>query len=133
MLTRKSIALPAQLSDRGHGLIENRHDRVIDCRVTLADGFGEQDAAKEMAADRPGARKKLIGSDKNNERSGDLGMNHRTIRHDGHANSINARRSIEKILAGSRRSLFQRSRNSAACTSSRYAVKRTSPECLVCT
>jgi hypothetical protein len=97
----------------------------------LADGFGEQDAAKEMAADRPDARKKFIGSDKNNVRSGSIGMNSCTIRHDGYAKSINARRGIEKILAGSRRSLFQRSRNSAACASSRYAAKRTSPEFLV--
>jgi hypothetical protein len=67
---------------------------VVDCRVTLADGFGEQDAAKEMAADRPGARKKPMGGDKNNERSGGLGMNSRTIRHDGHPKSINARRGV---------------------------------------
>ena len=50
MLARKSNAHPAQLSYRGHVLMENRHDLVVDCRVTLADGFGERDAAKDMAA-----------------------------------------------------------------------------------
>ncbi len=97
-MTRKSIALPAQLSDRGHGLIENRHDRVVDCRVTLADGFGEQDAAKEMAADRPDAQKEFIGSDKNNVRIGDLWMTTRTIRRESQPKWINARRGIEKMF-----------------------------------
>ena len=35
-----------------------------------------------------------MGGDKNNERSGGLGMNSRTIRHDGHPKSINARRGV---------------------------------------
>ena len=26
--------------------MENRHDLVVDCRVTLADGYGERDAAQ---------------------------------------------------------------------------------------
>ena len=53
LLARKSNAHPAQLSYRGHVLMENRHDLVVDCRVTLADGYGERDAAQEMAADCP--------------------------------------------------------------------------------
>jgi hypothetical protein len=67
LLARKSNAHPAQLSYRGHVLMENRDDLVVDCRVTLADGFGERDAAKEMAADHPGARRKTIGADKNDD------------------------------------------------------------------
>jgi hypothetical protein len=45
--------------------MENRHDLVVDCRVTLADGYGERDAAQEMASDRHGAHQKTIGADKN--------------------------------------------------------------------
>jgi transposase len=120
LLARKSNAHPAQLSYRGHVLMENRHDLVVDWRATLADGIGERDAAKEMAADRPGARRKTIGADKNydtkgfvaemrrlgvtphvaqnNARRGGSAIDGRTTRHDGYAKSINARRGIEKIF-----------------------------------
>jgi len=120
MLARKSNAHLAQLSYRGHVLMENRHDLVVDCRVTLADGFGERDAAKDMAADRSGARRKTIGADKNYDtkgyvaemrrlgetphvaqntaRSGGSAIDGRTTRHEGYAKSINARRGIEKIF-----------------------------------
>ena len=114
LLARKSNAHPAQLSYRGHVLMENRHDLVVDCRVTLADGFGERDAAKDMAADRPGACRKTIGPDNNYDtkgfvaemrrigvtphvaqntaRSGSSAIDGRTTRHEGYAKSINARR-----------------------------------------
>ena len=100
--------------------LENRHALVVDCRVTLADGFGERDAAKDMAAGRPGARRKTIGADKNYDtkgfvaemrrlgvtphvaqntaRSGGSAIDGRTTRHEGYAKSINARRGIEKIF-----------------------------------
>jgi hypothetical protein len=120
LLARKSNAHPAELSYRGHVLMENRHDLVVDCRVTLADGFGERDAAQEMAADCPGAHRKTIGADKgydtkgfvgemrrlgvtphvaqNTARSGGSAIDGRTTRHEGYAKSINARRGIEKIF-----------------------------------
>jgi hypothetical protein len=108
LLARKSNAHPAQLSDRGHVLMENRHDLVVDCRVSLADGFGERDAAKDMAADRPGARRKTIGADKTYDTKGFVAEMRRlgvtphvaqnTTRHEGYAKSINARRGIEKIF-----------------------------------
>jgi hypothetical protein len=100
--------------------MENRHDLVVDCRVTLADGFDERDAAQEMAADCPGAHRKTIGADKgyvtkgfvgemrrlgvtphvaqNTARSGGSAIDGRTTRHEGYAKSINARRGIEKIF-----------------------------------
>ncbi|MCS5694004.1 IS5 family transposase [Cyanobium sp. FGCU-6] len=120
LLARKSQAHPAQLSYRGHVLMENRHDLVVDCQVTLADGYGERDAAQEMAADCPGAHRKTIGADKNYDtkgfvaemrrlgvtphvaqntaRSGGSAIDGRTTRHEGYAKSINARRGIEKII-----------------------------------
>jgi len=108
------------VSYRGHVLMENRHDLVVDCRVTLADGYGERDAAQEMASDRPGAHQKTIGADKNYDtkgfvaemrrlgvtphvaqntaRSGGSAIDGRTTRHEGYDKSINARRGIEKVF-----------------------------------
>jgi hypothetical protein len=45
--------------------MDNRHALIVDCKVTQATGTGERDAAKAMAADRPGAHQKTIGADKN--------------------------------------------------------------------
>ncbi len=78
LLARKSNPHPAQLSYRGHVLMENRHDLVVDCRVTLAVaagfrgavGYGERNAAQEMAADCTGAHQKTIGADKNYDTKG---------------------------------------------------------------
>ncbi len=88
--------------------------------MTLADGYGERDAAQEMAADCGGAHQKTIGADKNYDtrgfvaemrrlgvtphvaqntaRSGGSAIDGRTTRHEGYAKSINARRGIEKIF-----------------------------------
>jgi transposase len=65
LLALKSNAHPAQLSYRGHVLMDNRHDLIVDCRVTQATGTGERVAAKKMAADLSGAHQKTIGADKN--------------------------------------------------------------------
>ena len=120
LLARKSTAHPAQPSYRGHVLMDNRHALIVDCRVTQAAGTGERDAAKAMAADRPGAHQKTIGADKNFDtkgfvaemrrigvtphvvqntaRPGGSAINGRTTRHEGYAKSINARRGIEKVF-----------------------------------
>jgi transposase len=120
LLARKSNVHPALPSYRGHVLMENRHALVVDCRVTQADGYGERDAAKEMAADLPGCHKKTIGADKNYDtrgfvaemrrigvtphvaqnagRSGGSAIDGRTTRHKGYAKSIHARRGIEKVF-----------------------------------
>jgi transposase len=120
LLDRKSNAYPAQLSNRGHVPMENCHELVVDCRVTMADGYGERDAAQEMAADCSGAHQKTIGADnnyntkgfgaemrrpvvsphvaQNTARSGGSAIDGRTTRHQGYAKSINARRGIEKIF-----------------------------------
>jgi hypothetical protein len=120
LLCRKSKAHPALPSYRGHVLMDNRHALIVDCRVTQATGTGERDAAQEMAADRPGAHQKTIGADKNYDtkgfvaemrritvtphvaqntsRPGGSAIDGRTIRHEGYAKSINARRGIEKVF-----------------------------------
>ena len=86
MLARKSKAHPAPLSYRGHGLMDNRLDLVVDCRVSQADGYGERSAAQAMVFDRPSSHQKTIGADKGK------GYDMR-----GYSKSINARRGIEKV------------------------------------
>jgi IS5 family transposase len=120
LLARKSNAHPAQPSYRGHVLMDNRHALIVDCRVTQAVGTGERDAAKAMAAALPGAHKKTLGADKNYDtkgmvaelrrigvtphvaqntnRPGGSAIDGRTTRHEGYAQSINARRGIEKVF-----------------------------------
>ena len=120
LLARKSNVHPALPSYRGHVLKENRHALVVDCRVTQADGYGERDAAKEMAADLSGRRQKTMGADKNYDthgyvaemrrigvtphvaqnagRSGGSAIDGRTTRHEGYAKSTHARRGIEKVF-----------------------------------
>jgi transposase len=120
LLARKSNAHPALPGYRGHVLMDNRHALVVDCRVTQADGYGEREAAKAMAADLPGAHQKTLGADKNYDtkgfvaemrrigvtphvaqnsgRTGGSAIDGRTTRHEGYAKSINARRGIEKVF-----------------------------------
>ena len=120
LLARKSKAHPALPSYRGHVLMDNRHDLIVDYRLTQADGYGERDAAKAMAADLAGAHQKTIGADKNYDtkgfvaemrrigvtphvaqntaRLGGSAIDGRTTRHKGYAQSINARRGIEKVF-----------------------------------
>jgi IS5 family transposase len=100
--------------------MDNRHDLIVDCRVTLADGYGEREATKAMAADLAGAHQKTIGADKNYDtkgfvaemrrigvtphvvqntaRPGGSAIDGRTTRHAGYAKSVNARRGIEKVF-----------------------------------
>jgi IS5 family transposase len=100
--------------------MDNRHALIVDCKVTQATGTGERDAAKAMAADRSGAHQKTLGADKgydtkgfvaemrrigvtphvaqNTSRPGGSAIDERTTRHEGNAQSINARRGIEKMF-----------------------------------
>jgi hypothetical protein len=100
--------------------MDNRHDLIIDCRVTQATGTGERDAVKEMAEDLASSHQKTIGAEKNYDtkgfvaemrrisvtphvaqntaRSGGSAIDGRTIRHVDYAKSINARRGIEKVF-----------------------------------
>jgi transposase len=120
LLARKPKAHPAQLSYRGHVLMDNCHALIVDCKVAQAVGTGERDAAKAMAADRPGAHQKTIGADKNYDtkgfvaemrrigatphvvqttaRLGGSAIDGRTTRQDGYTKSVNARRGMEKVF-----------------------------------
>ena len=63
LLARESKAHPVQLSGRfrertsrcdGPVLMDNRLVLLVDCRASLAEGYGERDAAREMASDLAG-------------------------------------------------------------------------------
>jgi transposase len=110
------------LMDNRHALIV---DCKVTQAVGTGDGRrhclgGERDAAKAMAAAIPGAHKKTLGADKNYDtkgmvaelrrigvtphvaqntaRPGGSAIDGRTTRHEGYAQSINARRGIEKVF-----------------------------------
>jgi hypothetical protein len=124
LLARKSIIHPALPSYRGHVLMNISHNLIDDCRVTLADGYGEQEAARAMAADLSGAHQKTIVADKNYDTKGFVAqmcrlgvtphvahdtahpggsaIDGRTTRHKGYTQSINARRGIEKVFGWSK-------------------------------
>ena len=145
LLCRKSKAHPALPSYRGHVLMDNRHALIVDCKVTQATGTGERDAAKTMAADRPGARQKTIGADKNYDtkgfvaqmrrigvtphvaqntsRPGGSAIDGRTTCHQGYAKSINARRGIEKVYELRSTSSTAGSNSGAVCASSNCAAQ----------
>ena len=120
LLARKSNAHPAQPSYRGHVLMDNRHDLIIDCKVTQASGTGEQDAARRWRQDVPvPTRRPLVPTRtttpggfvaemrpigvtphvaQNTARSGGSAIDERTTRQEGYAKSINARRGIKKVF-----------------------------------
>ena len=55
-LYRKSNGAESRLAYLGHLLIENRHGLIADARATLADGYGEREAATLMLCGAVGAR-----------------------------------------------------------------------------
>jgi transposase len=119
-LYRKSNGAESRLAYLGHLLIENRHGLIADARATLADGFGEREAATGMLHDewqRAPGRRRTLGADKayddaqfvelmreinvtphvtqNLARPGGSAIDGRTTRHDGYAMSQHARPRIE--------------------------------------
>jgi transposase len=119
-LYRKSYGTESRLAYLGHLLIENRHGLIADAMATVADGFGEREAATLMVHDRwqraPG-RRFTLGADKayddpqfvgllreltvtphvtqNLTRPGGSAIDGRTTRHDGYAMSQHARPRVE--------------------------------------
>jgi hypothetical protein len=119
-LYRKSNNAESRLAYLGHLLIENRHGLIVDAMATLADGFGEREAATLMVHDqwqRAPGRHRTLGADKaydsvefvelmrelgttphvtqNGTRPGGSAIDGRTTRHPGYAMSQHARPRIE--------------------------------------
>ena len=119
-LYRKSNGAESRLAYLGHLLIENRHGLIADAMATLADGFGEREAATLMMHDqwqREPWRDRTLGADKaydsvdfvdlmrelnttphvtqNLARPGGNAIDGRTTRHEGYAMSQHARPRIE--------------------------------------
>jgi IS5 family transposase len=100
--------------------MENRHGLVVASDVTPADGYGERTAAVRMARSLPGAHQKTLGADKGYDTRdfvADLrisgitphvaqniqarrrsAVDGRTMRHQGYAQSIHARKRIEQVF-----------------------------------
>lgn len=119
-LYRKSNGAESRLAYLGHLLIENRHGLIVDARATLADGYGEREAATLMVCaqwERAPGRRRTVGADKaydvgdfvdllrelnttphvsqNLSRRGGSAIDARTTRHMGYAKSLHARPRIE--------------------------------------
>jgi len=119
-LYRRSNQAESRLAYLGHLLIENRHGLIADAMATLADGFGEREAATLMVHDqweRAPWRRRTLGGDKgydsfefvdlmrelgttphvtqNLTRPGGSAIDERTTRHPGYAQSQHARPRIE--------------------------------------
>lgn len=119
-LYRKSKGAESRLAYLGHLLIDNRHGLIADARATLADGYGEREAATLMVCaqwERAPGRRRTVGADKaydvgdfvklvrelnttphvsqNLARRGGSAIDGRTTRHAGYAKSVHARPRIE--------------------------------------
>jgi hypothetical protein len=115
-LYRKSNGAESRLAYLGHLLIENRHGLIADAMATVADGYGEREAATRMVCaqwERAPGRRRTVGADKaydggefvrvmrnlhttphvtqNLTRSGGSAIDGRTTRHAGYAKSQHAR------------------------------------------
>jgi len=119
-LYRRSHHGEARLSYLGHLLIENRHGLIVEATATRANGYGERDAAVTMLHDvvSPApSKRRTLGADKgydtrdfvevvramnvaphvtqNLQRPGGSAIDARTTRHEGYAQSQQARPRIE--------------------------------------
>ena len=119
-LYRKSNGAESRLAYLGHLLIENRHGLIAEAMATIADGFGEREAATLMMHEqwhRAPWRRRTLGADKaydtldfadlmrelnttphvtqNLARPGGSAIDGRTTRHEGYAMSQHARPRIE--------------------------------------
>ncbi len=119
-LFRKSNGTGAYLSDLGHCLMENCHGLVVASEVTPADGYGERAAAVRRARSLRGAHRKTLAADKgydtrdfvadvrfagttphvaqNTQARRRSAIDGRTARHQGYAQSINARKRITQVF-----------------------------------
>ena len=115
-LARKGKGKEARLCFGAHVLMDNREGLVVDLRLTPADGAGERDAAVEMLASAPGARRITVGADRGYDTRGFVrecrnlkvtphvaqkqrsAIDRRTTRHDGYRFSQRARKRIEEVF-----------------------------------
>lgn len=123
-LYRKSDGAESRLAYLGHVLMENRHGLIVDAMATVADGYGEREAATKMLCahwERAPGRHRTLGADKaydvrdfvgfvreldttphiaqNTGRKGGSVLDGRTTRHEGYAKSQHARPRIERAFA----------------------------------
>jgi IS5 family transposase len=115
---KKSKCSEAKLAYLGHSVIENRNGSVVNAKVTLANGYGEWEAAIDMLAELPGAHRKTVATDKNYDtkeciagcqgvnttphvaqnikHKGGSAIDGRTTRHEGYAISTKKPKRVEE-------------------------------------
>ena len=117
-LYKKGVGRPAQLAYLGHVLMENRSGLITGTRVTPADGFGERDAALELAVTLP-THRVTLGADKGYDSADFIqalrdmaitphvaqntahrrsAIDHRTTRHAGYTVSQRKRKLVEEAF-----------------------------------
>lgn len=119
-LFNKAPGVRASLSFMGHCVMENRNSLVVASEVSQATGRAERDAALRMICSLRRAHQKTLGADKGYDTrefvadlriSGNMphvaqyiqdrrssAIDGRTMRHQGYAQPINARKPIEQVL-----------------------------------
>ena len=129
-LFKKARGAEARLCYLGHLLTENRNGLVVDVRLTQATGTAEREAATDMMAGKPAARKVTLGCDKgydtqgfvkqlretnvtphvaqNVSRSGGSAIDARTTRHAGYAVSQRKRKRVEEVFGWMKTVALQR-------------------------
>ena len=109
----------AKLAYQGHVLADNRHGLVVDARLTQASGYGEREAALEMAKQIPMSGRATLGADKGydvasfvkdlrelqvtphvaqNQSRRRSAIDRRTTRHVGYALSQRVRKRVEEVF-----------------------------------
>ena len=109
----------SKLSYQGHVLMENRHGRVVDARLTQADGYAERRTALEMLGQLPEGDRITLGGDRGydtqdfvagcralgvtphvaqNTTNRSSRIDGRTTRHAGYAESQRKRQRIEEVF-----------------------------------
>ena len=115
-LAKKGKGKEAKLCFSAHVLLDNREGLVVDVRLTPAHGTSEREAALEMLAAVPGARRITVGADRGYDTRGFVrecrrlkvtphvarkqrsAIDRRTTRHEGYGSSQRVRKRIEEVF-----------------------------------
>jgi transposase len=118
-LYKKTRGSEARLAYLGHVLTENRNGLVVDVRLTQASGTAERDAALEMIAGKPGAKRVTLGGDRGYDTRGFVAalrelnvtphvaqndtnrrsaIDGRTTQHEGYQVSQRKRKRVEEVF-----------------------------------
>lgn len=128
-LFKKTRGSEAKLGYLGHVLTENRNGLVVDVRLTQATGRAEREAALEMVANKPEAKRITLAGDRGydtrdfvqelrennvtphvaqNDTNRRSAIDARTTRHEGYAISQRKRKRVEEVFGWMKTVALQR-------------------------